>query len=495
MPLKTWFFLILLSGVVNGQVLYYEDFEKAKEFSESVQANYQNNAYHIFAKDGRVSYNPKRIFDNFSLTIKTEFIDGSESSAYGLIFRAADYDNFYSFGIYGNGNFFIGGEMKNKWFDLIPDQPSAEINRKGINYLGVACFGPEMTFYINGKEVYRLKDKAYTKGRVGVIAFKGAHIHFDDLFVYKSPSEAGNTGSFAEEPYILEGDYEPDADALFIDNFSDRIGGFSESDNAHYERGYYVIWNTADAHYSWQNFYQTDYTIEVNYRVRQWEPKGYVGLTVRQNGITDFYGYGITAEGLAFFDKRKKDVAHRLWQDTIQDFRKDELFRLKVICSHDEFTLYIDSLQLGVVRDPQQILEFFNFGFYASKNVELQVHSVKVSPNAKDLTAMVSAIFESPCFWVSIFIILPAVAIILMKILRALNAKNNRRRQIYNDLKNRIGQQHGTISNRMIMQTYHVSESESKEILTRLGTELNGIPMYSADGEVLYDFPDYMRKG
>jgi hypothetical protein len=492
MRLKSSLYLFILSGMLNAQVLYHEDFEKVKEFSASVHANYQNNAYHIYAKDGRVSYNSKRLFDDFSSTIKTEFIDGSDNSAYGLIFRATDYDNFYSFGIYGNGNYYIGGEKKNKWFDLTPDQSSPIINRKGINYLGVACFGFDMVFYINGQQVHRIKDKTYRKGKIGVIAFKGTHIHFDDLYVYKDSADARNTGSYAEEPVILQGDFEPDAEAFFIDNFTDKNGGFSESDNAHYEKGFYTLWNSNDAHYSWQNFFQMDFTIEANYQVKQWEPKGYAGLSIRQNEIKDFYGFGITDEGHAFFDKRKQDVTNRLWHGTVSDFKKDDMFKMKIVCRGDEFTVWIDSAQLGIVKDPQLVLEFMNFGFYASKNVELQVHSVKLSPNALSWAEEIITVFSSPCFWISLIFIVPVLIIIIRRIYMRLRSRQTQRIRIYNELAGRIKQNHGTISNRMIMQTYGLSEQESKNILIKLGEKYNGIPMYSQDGEVMYDFPEYM---
>lgn len=103
----------------------------------------------------------------------------SESSAFGLIFRYQDPENYYVFGVDGLGRFSIwtrlegvwcelrtacnGGENTEQWTENSAILPLGEMNRISINITGTSLVG-----YVNDSEVFRMEDETFVEGGVGI---------------------------------------------------------------------------------------------------------------------------------------------------------------------------------------------------------------------------------------------------------------------------------------------------------------------------------------
>jgi serine/threonine protein kinase len=103
----------------------------------------------------------------------------SPTSAFGLVFRYQDSDNYYVFGVDAMSRFSIwklqagiwcelrtvcnDGENSDTWTENAAIHPLGESNIIGLNAVGTSLTG-----YVNGEEVFSLEDATFAAGAVGI---------------------------------------------------------------------------------------------------------------------------------------------------------------------------------------------------------------------------------------------------------------------------------------------------------------------------------------
>ncbi len=123
-------------------------------------------------------------FTDGTVEVSTRWVSGTDNYAYGLQVRVYLWGvAAYHFGISGNGSFGIWKLLPNSTSAIRTWTSSSAINRRGQNLLRVECQGNTFTFYINGTQVHRATDSSYSSGSVGLYAYPGMTVDFDDLRV------------------------------------------------------------------------------------------------------------------------------------------------------------------------------------------------------------------------------------------------------------------------------------------------------------------------
>lgn len=109
-------------------------------------------------------------FKDFIIEEDIRLVSGPMSSAYGLIFRCQDDDNFYRFLIASNGSYLIGTRLDGKWTILQSSMPSPYINQgNSTNHLKVICKGNQIEAQVNGHHLTTVVDDSFADGYVGGI--------------------------------------------------------------------------------------------------------------------------------------------------------------------------------------------------------------------------------------------------------------------------------------------------------------------------------------
>jgi hypothetical protein len=487
-----WTLLLFLlpTASVNGQLIFHEDFSKPNLFGEGPLAYYQRGNYHILAEKGRMVYGNDHWLTDFSAEVKTEFLDGDDNQGYGLMFRAQDYENSYVFCISGNGYLELGGYKKGNWFTLSKWERSDIIKKNGINLVKVECRGTSINLFINGQYIKTVNDASYTAGYVGIVAYNKAHIHFDDLKVYKTGMKELDDYHFEPELMDTFKDYTADAKALFIDNFSDKSKGWSEADLVHYEKGYYTVYDGEKGHFAWQSINESNYVYDANIRIDKWQKGGSAGITVRMDGTENYYGFFITEDQNFYFEKSVAGVTKNLIMRTPVVFDKEAPQLLRVECRDNEFRLLLNGQELTAVSDPDYgFLSNDKFGIYASKGVRADFLSLKLSPVPFSYIGAVLVVLTSWCTWVAIIV----GGFIVFSIQRSRKKKDKELRkkrevEIFDMIKN----SQGSLSMGDVMFKYKIKKKNAQAMLENIAKEYGGTAVLNPDGSVVYEFPDFM---
>jgi hypothetical protein len=132
--------------------------------------------------------------DDFTFEIKAIPLSNSNSdfNEYGLVYRAQDIANYYSFAIGSDGYYAILRVARTEETILAHWQQFPHIQRgQQANRLRVVCIGPTCRFYINDEYATTVKDDTWLAGDVGlwirgfkdenaVTQFVKAHVWEDD---------------------------------------------------------------------------------------------------------------------------------------------------------------------------------------------------------------------------------------------------------------------------------------------------------------------------
>jgi len=199
--------VLVLSGCMlfdfGPEVLYEETFsgETAGQWpetdSDETAIDIENGAYHVRFKlsDGWITKNrniDQGPFDNFQLDADIAHITGETNlCGGGVLFRVADWDNFYFFMISPAGTYTIRKEVGGTVTTLVAWTNSDVINKgTATNHLTVQADGSTLVFLINGQQVEQLEDTSVTVGDIGIYArtYDGAtnaHMSFDNIIVTK----------------------------------------------------------------------------------------------------------------------------------------------------------------------------------------------------------------------------------------------------------------------------------------------------------------------
>jgi hypothetical protein len=178
--------------------------------SADYAAAYENGEYHItvntpnFTAWGlNTEVGPLK---DFALEIDARLISGYVLNSYGVIFRAADNNNFYSFIVTAYGGYRIEKMLDGKWSLLtitkespkIPNLTTKLLKKESgnTNRLKVVCKGAKIDVYANDSLLTTIMNESFTSGYVGVIVTAGesplegttksnTHVAFDNLKVYR----------------------------------------------------------------------------------------------------------------------------------------------------------------------------------------------------------------------------------------------------------------------------------------------------------------------
>ncbi|MDQ7025509.1 MAG: serine/threonine-protein kinase [Anaerolineae bacterium] len=170
-------------------------------------------------------YDPSYMFDNASITLEGNLSSTSEDpdSAYGIVFRYQDADNYNVFAVDGMGRYSIWVREEGRWRELRAASEnwtaSDAINPLGErNILTINIVNNVLTAYVNDVAVVELEESTFTSGGVGIYmatASGGSAAAAIDRYVVEtaiSTEVSSQTDSMTEdEPESMTFDTEPEA--------------------------------------------------------------------------------------------------------------------------------------------------------------------------------------------------------------------------------------------------------------------------------------------
>ena len=189
-----------LTSVDAGSVLYYDDFSKTDSGWTTIATDVAEIAYDqagLRFKINEINYDywsmPGLRFQDVTVTVDAQKIDGPEDNDFGLICRFQDQYNFYALLISSDG---YGGivKVKDGLYTILNNPDGLEYGsmiRTGseVNQLRADCIENRLTLYVNHERFLEVEDADFTVGDVGLIAGSysqaGVDILFDNYFVIK----------------------------------------------------------------------------------------------------------------------------------------------------------------------------------------------------------------------------------------------------------------------------------------------------------------------
>jgi hypothetical protein len=144
-----------------------EDFGRVVEASKVIDVTFAWQFKGIQAFHSIVEA-PYPAVSDFYAAVDAKRYSGPEHVQYGLTFRMADPDNFYSFVVSDEKKFEAYAQTKDHWYPLIGSSKSNAIRPGESNHIAVKCEGPKITFFINGEQVAELEDIRFRKGTVAL---------------------------------------------------------------------------------------------------------------------------------------------------------------------------------------------------------------------------------------------------------------------------------------------------------------------------------------
>ena len=195
-PLVTW---AQESDPETWPIVYQDDFEDpssgwAVEETEQAATAYVDGTYEIaIRKAYALATNcvPKMDFLDFTLDVDVRV--QTESSGYlGVIYRRANWNNYYMFAISNYGNYMLGmmkdGNLTTlvDWTDI-----SKSFRKEEVNHLRLIAQGDTFSFFLNGEFLVKYTDSTLQGGGVclaaSAFAEPGLAIRFDNLVIRADP--------------------------------------------------------------------------------------------------------------------------------------------------------------------------------------------------------------------------------------------------------------------------------------------------------------------
>lgn len=122
---------------------------------------------------------------DFHLVVNGKHILGTRAnSAWGVIFRLQDNQNFYWFRMTDSKFFSVSVVKDNQWTDIVDWRRTETIKPNGVNQLEVIAREGHFVFLINGQIVSEVEDDHFSQGLVGLAIegyTQGEKIVFDFL--------------------------------------------------------------------------------------------------------------------------------------------------------------------------------------------------------------------------------------------------------------------------------------------------------------------------
>ena len=121
----------------------------------------------------------------FSLEVNSKHILGTRAnSAWGVIFRVQDNQNYYWFRMTDSKFFAVSVAENGQWRDVVGWTRTETIKPNGVNQLEVIGRNTHFVFLINGQIVSEADDEQFTQGLVGLAIegyTQGEKVVFDFL--------------------------------------------------------------------------------------------------------------------------------------------------------------------------------------------------------------------------------------------------------------------------------------------------------------------------
>lgn len=197
----------------KAQALIDESADWAVVFEESFDSDANMNGWHygegsteemdsnLKIEDGKYKWEVttrERIFArltpmtapsprDFRVSADVKLTSGTYKPVYGIVFRDASFDDYYSFGIYGE-TFLIDKNYSGQFTRFVESQKSQAISPQESNRLTVIGKGSFFVFLINDQYVYELTDNDIKNGGLGYgIGLYHADLHntfeFDNFMI------------------------------------------------------------------------------------------------------------------------------------------------------------------------------------------------------------------------------------------------------------------------------------------------------------------------
>jgi hypothetical protein len=182
-----------------GEVLFKDDFSNPSSgwnqiSTESGETDYADGTYRIYVNQPNMDIwsQPNLDLTDVRIEVDTFKVGGERDNRFGIICRAYEIEQFYTFIISSDGYFGIG-KIRGNDYQLIGMDAllRSDVIEKGsaINHIRADCIGNVLSLYVNGTKLAQVEDSDLTSGDVGLIAGTynnvGTDIRFDNFIVYK----------------------------------------------------------------------------------------------------------------------------------------------------------------------------------------------------------------------------------------------------------------------------------------------------------------------
>jgi hypothetical protein len=181
-----------------GKVLLQDDFSDPSSGWNQVSTDkgaieYADGVYRILVNEPNLDIwsIPNEEFGNVRIEVDALKVGGDRDNRFGLICRANDQNNFYTFVISSDGYFGVGKIKDNSYqligMDALLRSDAIKLGSE-LNHIRADCIGKSLTLYVNGERLIEVEDLDFAVGKVGLIAgtydIPGTDIRFDNLVVY-----------------------------------------------------------------------------------------------------------------------------------------------------------------------------------------------------------------------------------------------------------------------------------------------------------------------
>jgi hypothetical protein len=155
---------------------------------------YADGVYRIFVNQTNMDIwsKPSEEYGDVRIEVDALKVGGDRDNRFGVICRAVDENDFYTFIISSDGYFGIG-KIKGEDYQLIGmdalQRSDAIKLGSELNHIRADCIGKNLTLYVNGQRLVSVEDLEFALGGVGLIAgtydIPGTDIRFDNFVVYQ----------------------------------------------------------------------------------------------------------------------------------------------------------------------------------------------------------------------------------------------------------------------------------------------------------------------
>jgi hypothetical protein len=184
--------------VKTGKLVFFDDFVDNRNKWELDSVNNQsylgNGELHLVSNtpdQGKRSVSVAApILDGYAFQAQTTKIGGSDDHLYGLIFGFQNSQNYYVFGITGDGLYRLYRLKDGQWDYLTPYTSSSSINvGNSTNTLTIFSRDTSVELHVNGQYLQTVTLDSNTSGNIGVrTSITDLHVGFDHVRVYSLTS-------------------------------------------------------------------------------------------------------------------------------------------------------------------------------------------------------------------------------------------------------------------------------------------------------------------